>query len=392
MASLMQYPDSYHVCFRVGATQFRRSLDTLDKKEANSKLGRIESTLHDIKVGKLPLPDGCDVGLFVLSDGKLSAKVVAPDNTTLGDLCDRYATEKIGLASSTMVTTNVHIKHLINHFGVKQIAQAIDHADVQGYVNARVKAGRANDTISKEVGTLSAMWSWGCKMKLVKGECPISQLEYPVSHEPEPFATWGEIETRIKRGKLKGLAADAQWERLWLDQDQVNEFLNHVLKVADEPYLHPMMVLIGHTGCRRSEAAASEVDDFDFVNNVVRIRELKKKQGRVTYRHVPMTPYLRSIMGEYLPTVEGQSTFGVSVKVMWSRFQDLTANSKWSVLKGFHVFRHSMASNMARKGFADRMIDAFIGHVTEEMRKRYQHLHPLDKQNLMGSLFPALSA
>lgn len=392
MASLMQYPDSYHVCFRVGKTQFRRSLDTLDAKDAKSKLGRIEATLHDIKVGKLPLPDGCDVGLFVLSDGKLSAKVVAPDNTTLGDLVDRYTTEKVGLASTTMVTTNVHIKHLIEHFGVKQIAQAITHADLQGYVNMRVKAGRANDTIQKEMGTFSAMWSWGCKMQLVSGACPITQLEYPVSHDSEPFATWGEIETRIKRGKLRGPAAASQWDRLWLEHDQINEFLNHVLRVADEDYLHPLFVLISQTGCRRSEAEASQVGDFDFANNVVRIRERKKKQGRVTYRLVPLSPLLRSVMAEYLPTVQGESTFGVTVKKMWLRFQDVTVGTKWEVLKGFHVFRHSVASNLARAGYADRMIDAVLGHQTEEMRRRYQHLHPQDKQNLMGQLFPALSA
>lgn len=392
MASLMQYPDSYHVCFRVGKTQFRRSLDTLDKKDAASKLGRIESTLHDIKVGKLPIPDGCDVGLFVLSDGKLSAKVQAPDNVTLGDLLDRYATEKVGLASTTMVTTNVHIKHLIEHFGVKQIAQAIDHAALQGYVNKRVKMGRANDTIQKEIGTFSATWTWGVKMGLLTGVCPCSQLEYPPSSDAEPFATWQEIETRIKRGKLKGDAAACQWDRLWLDQLQVNEFLSYVRGLDVEPNIYPLMVLVAHTGCRRSEAEASEVDDFDFANRVVRIRERKKKQGRVTYRYVPMSPLVQSVFAAYLPTVEGQSTFGISVKVMWLRFQDITSDSKWSVLKGFHVFRHSVASNMARAGVADRMIDAVLGHLTEEMRKRYQHLHPQDKQNLMGQLFPALSA
>ena len=51
-------------------------------------------------------------------------------------------------------------------------------------------------------------------------------------------------------------------------------------------------------------------------------------------------------------------------------------NTKWSVIRGYHVFRHSYASNLAAKGVDQRIIDKHMGHQTEEMRKRYQHLMP----------------
>jgi integrase len=51
-------------------------------------------------------------------------------------------------------------------------------------------------------------------------------------------------------------------------------------------------------------------------------------------------------------------------------------DSKWNVIRGFHVFRHSYASNLATKCVDQRIIDKHMGHQTEEMRQRYQHLAP----------------
>ncbi len=37
---------------------------------------------------------------------------------------------------------------------------------------------------------------------------------------------------------------------------------------------------------------------------------------------------------------------------------------------GFHTYRHSFASNLAARGLDQRIIDEFMGHQTEAMRKR----------------------
>ena len=41
---------------------------------------------------------------------------------------------------------------------------------------------------------------------------------------------------------------------------------------------------------------------------------------------------------------------------------------------GFHTYRHSFASNLAARGVDQRIIDEWMGHQTEAMRKRYRHL------------------
>ena len=38
--------------------------------------------------------------------------------------------------------------------------------------------------------------------------------------------------------------------------------------------------------------------------------------------------------------------------------------SKWQVLLGWHVLRHSFASNCAAKGVDQRLIDEWMGHQT----------------------------
>jgi site-specific recombinase XerD len=68
-------------------------------------------------------------------------------------------------------------------------------------------------------------------------------------------------------------------------------------------------------------------------------------------------------------------------------FKRLVADSKWKVLRGWHVFRHSFISNCASKGVDQRMIDEWVGHQTEAMRKRYRHLIPSTQNQALRSVF-----
>jgi integrase len=52
---------------------------------------------------------------------------------------------------------------------------------------------------------------------------------------------------------------------------------------------------------------------------------------------------------------------------------------------GFHTYRHSFASNLAAAGVDQRIIDEFMGHTTEAMRKRYRHLFPKDRRSAIES-------
>jgi integrase len=53
---------------------------------------------------------------------------------------------------------------------------------------------------------------------------------------------------------------------------------------------------------------------------------------------------------------------------------------------GYHTYRHSFASNLAAAGVDHRIIDEFMGHTTESMRKRYRHLFPQNRKRAIESL------
>ena len=69
-------------------------------------------------------------------------------------------------------------------------------------------------------------------------------------------------------------------------------------------------------------------------------------------------------------------------------FEIAVRGSKWEVLRGWHVLRHSFCSNCARRGVPDSIIDSWMGHRgDEDVKKRYRHLFPRDKRQFMSMLF-----
>jgi integrase len=61
--------------------------------------------------------------------------------------------------------------------------------------------------------------------------------------------------------------------------------------------------------------------------------------------------------------------------------------TKWSVVKGYSVLRHSSISAWANKGIDQRIIDELVGHQTEAMRRRYRHLYPQTVANAVKQVF-----
>jgi len=60
-------------------------------------------------------------------------------------------------------------------------------------------------------------------------------------------------------------------------------------------------------------------------------------------------------------------------------FEVTLRNSKWKVVPGFHVLRHSFGSNLIRLGtVSSDVVAKWMGHSTMEMWELYQHLFPQD--------------
>jgi integrase len=77
----------------------------------------------------------------------------------------------------------------------------------------------------------------------------------------------------------------------------------------------------------------------------------------------------------------------LSVDEAHKHLKHTLAGSRWGVLRGWHVLRHWFSSACASRGIDQRLIDEWVGHTTEEMRRRFRHLIPEVKQQSVDAVF-----
>ena len=399
MATIFLEPNSnrYHIRFRFGGVPYKRSLRTADKKQANAALVRLEETVSLVERGVFTIPPGTDTTAFLLSGGKLQSKAQAR-HISLGALFTMYqkSLPKNAKDESTIKTEQTHLKHFRKYIPLSKPATSIASHDIQKYVNKRLKqkfAGKliCADTVKREMNTLRAIFSWAKKQQLLEGGFPTTGLVFPKRDEKPPFKTREEIERIVSRGGLNELQFKEIWNCLYLTIPEIHEILNYLKKNPRYPFIYPMIAFVAYTGCRRSEMLRSTIDDINLKDGTVQVREKKRSRKRsTTFRQVQMPSSLSQILTKWLQNHPGgQFTFcqdfgksngkwmnGLTKDQARTQFKKAFRNSKWEVIRGFHVFRHSYASNLAAAGVDQRIIDKHMGHQTEEMRKRYQHLRP----------------
>jgi len=414
MASLRRNPANgkFLILFRYGGRQYQRSLKTSRHREAMVVCGRVEETISLLERGRLEIPADADPGTFIMSDGKLGKKTETQKPLTLRELFDRYQATLLPQVkeASTLALEEIHLRHLRKHLKVNALAQTLTVGDMQAYVAQRASEtwhGRyiSPTTIKKEIATFRMIWKWAEHQHLVTGSSPTCGLLFPKGDEKPPFMTRAEIERTIARAPNDAALAKSLWERLFLNGAEVEQVLDVVVQHARLPFVTPMFVFVAHTGARRSELLRSEVDDFDFESRMVRIREKKRSRKKATtFRHVPLSQRLFDTMQAWFDRHPG-GKYTLTQGVHCSRTKQrtvpapLTTNeatdhfkrtlkgTAWDMVRGFHVFRHSFASNAAAAELDQRVIDEWMGHQTEEMRRRYRHLFPEQQHAAMNRMF-----
>ena len=403
MASLQMDPSgNWHIHFRFAGKRFKRSLKTKDEDEARGLRGRIEDNIRLVERGVRVIPNDADAYLFLLSDGQVQQPVEIPDDLTLQQLFKDYKESvEQSLEPTTFYTIGVHSKHLLRLLGAKLNPRSLRQENLQDYINARQKERTQKDTkvtpttIRKEIATLSAIWSWAPDSYQLHPFPNKRKLRYGKTAEKPAFQTWAEIERQIRRGGLKDELIAELWDCLFLSISQTTQLLNFLKKTACPPFLYPMVVMAAHTGARRSELIRSQVNDFE--DGAVILHEAKRLKGKRSTRRVPMSTLLRRVMKAWLQNHPGgQFTFcqkkangpePLTKDQAHDHFKRSMAESRWEVVRGWHVLRHSFISNCALKGIDQRIIDSFVGHTTDEMRKRYTHLFPSAKKDAIKSVF-----
>ena len=407
----------YQICFRFRGERIKRSARTRALRKAETLLARVEENIDLVERGRLIVPCDADLFPFLVSDGKINdtnAKTIT--QVRLAKVFERYSESLPANAMSMqpLRIAGVHMRHIVRILGRRcNKVRSVSRDDLQHYINVRSKeSGQRNrsvsaDTIRKELATFGTLWKWAKQSDFVSADFPKDGLRFPRSREKYPFSTWNQIEQRISRGVPKGLTEADLWDCLYLSTKEIDELLEFVRKESTYDFLYPMCFMAAHTGARRSELCRSLQDDVDLENNTILINEKKRQKGRETFRHVPMSPRLAAVLQEWLsPPQSSRFTFPAEYRVFRVRncnrrensesvapdeatdhLEKTLAGSRWEKIRGWHVFRHSFISNCASRSVDQRMIDSWVGHQTEEMRRRYRHLFPSSQRQELSKVF-----
>ena len=432
MASLQQEPTGvFHIIIRISGKRFKRSLGTKLESQAIARRDEIEETIDLINRERLQIPDHMSAIDFVLANGKpsngspstkpQSSIASKPDedvSISLTELFNQFF-ESIpdgNIEPETLKMMHIHKRHLLRILKPSFNVASLKGNDLQSYVNKRAKQKSqmfadkvakkkssrklvSATTIRKEITTLGAAWRWATTVPLVEGVFPNRGLRYPKIDEKPPFQTWAEIERQIELGDLSFGDQSSLWECLYLRKTEIDDLLNFVEQAANFEFVYPMFVMAAFTGARRSELIRSQVSDFDFEQDFVTIRERKRVKGQRSTRRVPLTKQLKKVISTWLDNAHpgGSATFAherlregvkaITVNQAQSHFQNTLTGSRWEKLKGWHCLRHSSISNLACAGVDQRIIDDFVGHTTEDMRRRYRHLFPDVKKAALSQVF-----
>jgi len=422
----------YRIRFRFGGRQWYRSLETASETEASQIKSRVERTLLLLKSGDLSLPTDPtpeQVWQFLRTGGRTFATYDADEGIRLGDAVDRYFTDIPAGAkeASSLATERIHANHLKRILGPRTPLQAIGVEQLQRYVKDRCTSV-APYTCRKELGTLGQIWSYAHDRDWVRQDYPNATLRFPKSPEAPPFQTYEQIESAI----ADGAGADL-WDALFLREQEVLDVLHYARENASHPVVVPMLALAA-VGLRRSEILRSEVNDLDLERGIVLVREKKRvRSASLSFRRVDLplqpAPFVQIIQdwlsqhpgGKYtICTTPGQPLNVYSARGYMQRTlrteprepkprkaqpRRLTTKGrpdkrqqirrpphpKWSKIRGFHTFRHSFASICAMKGIHPSIIDGWLGHQTEQMRRRYRHLFPEETHAARVTLFQPLA-
>jgi integrase len=422
MASLEKRGRSFRVVFRLRGIKYSRTLDVQNQRAAQMALLRLEENVDRLESGALVPPPGADLLTFVLADARSSAinsgpingqakPRVSADQLTLADLFAEYFAKlpEGNLETCTIQAMKIHRRQLERRFGKSFLIGGLTTSNLQSYIEQRSRdAGRNGRTVSpvtikKAIVTLRTVWNWCRQHDLITRPFPSRGLKYPKGKENPLFMTFAEVTRRV--AKLSPAEAAELWECAFLTLAEIDELLCVVKTRARHPFIFPLFVFAAHTGARRSEMIRSVLSDLDFEANLITIHERKKSHDKRTTRQVPMSPLLRTTLKAWLAEHPGSDhTLCQNVKVRRSRtvrqrplplttneihdhFRRTLDGTKWEKLHGWHLFRQSFCSNCAAKGVDQRIINAWVGHLSDDMVRRYRHLLPDQQQSAIAAVF-----
>ncbi len=406
MANLAQKNGIYLVRFRFQNKEFKRSLKIRERTEAEAARRLVEVTIHRLTTGQLSIPPGVDPGDFIVSGGHAKQKRSSGCKTelpTMAQLIEAYLARQRPLVSPNYHACQaIHLRHLqrfLDH-KVTLTCDQLTTLDLEQFLHHRLQS-RHPITVNKERVTIRSLFAWATNRGSFQTS-PAEQLPAMKGGKDRPaFRTSQEIERILARDGMTEEEKLQLWECLYLAPKEIAELLETVRFRAHQDASFFLHAIAAYTGMRRGEILRLRWLDVNLEEEHVFARSRKQSRSQSeTVRRIDMHPELKSLLahrrekqkkGQYV-LCDADTLHPLAVdkanRLFWQPMRGtlwcLVSKKNWFKV-GFHTYRHSFASNLAARGVDQRIIDEFMGHQTEEMRKRYRHLFPKDRRSAIVS-------
>lgn len=399
MAHLDQRNGIYNVRFRLDGREYKKSLKTRDREDAAAALHGVEQTLHLLRIGKLVVPPEIDAGDYVVTGGAVKRLADRAKLPSLAQAVTEYLDSMNHVLADTYHDSQrTHLGHFTKYLKsrAERMIDRVVRDDVEDHLQDRLSRVDSS-TVEKERITLRRFFAWAVDRQYVVASAAEGIARLPSGRDLAPFRTMEEIEAIVKRGGIGDERAIARlWERLFLSPSQIADLLRVVRNNAAQTGSWQLHAVTAYTGMRRGEVLRLRWVDVSFEERALTAYSRKQSRRRKeTSRRIDVHPELLSLLlqwreqqpeGQYV-VADARPTDPLDKdkanRWFWQPLRGTTwcLNSKKNWFKlGFHTYRHSFASNMAAAGVDQRIIDEYMGHTTESMRRRYRHLFPRQRQ------------
>ena len=410
MANLSNKDGIYLARFRFGGKEYKRSLETTDERDARGAMHGIEAALDRLRKGGT-VPAGVDPGEFIVSGGTLVApseppKAAAPPRKVLSvrQLVSRYKKYEVQRAAETYYASQLtHLRHFRRFLGKVRYngpADEITPRIVDRFLEKQL-AGNDGGTVYKQSVTLKKLFAWAVEKRHLAASPAPQKFKVQYGSDRPPFRTIEEINELTERGGLSDQELLDLWNVCTCRRRKSPGLLDLVRRNADNPYSFLLHAIPAYTGRRRGEVLRLTWVDVDLRNGFITAmsRKQSRSQSETRRKIVLHDELLRVDLKQWRhKSSQGQFVLCHSRNTSKPLTPDFATRRFWQPMRGtswrinpkedwFKItsitYRVSFASNLTAANVSQAIVDAWMGHQSVTMRKRYQHLFPSDLRAAM---------
>jgi site-specific recombinase XerD len=174
--------------------------------------------------------------------------------------------------------------------------------------------------------------------------------------------------------KLEAVSAPEK-ERVYLSADEMEQLISAI----KPPIIKLIITTLYYTGMRISECLNLLVEDVDFNDNLITVRNTKNKRDRQIPIHRDLQPLLYNYYTNWRKGGANPHLFAYNRarKISPDRvnrvLRETTQRLNWSKHVTCHIIRHSFASNLVAKNVNIVNIQKLLGHTNLSTTSIYTH-------------------